>query len=137
MTDWKLFRWASIVAMAPSVPLDGQLEVSIRSIPIKMKVLLTGLPPLVPMVQISLDKLPAVFGRNPDSDVRLGDRWTSRRHCEISEINGTLVVRDLDSCNGTLVNGQHITEAHLMPGDRLTVGLTSFDVRYKRNPNSH
>ena len=100
--------------------------------PTMMKVVLTSLVPVVPTVRISLDKLPAVLGRNPDVDVRLDDRWISRVHCEISEINGTLVVRDLDSHNGTLVNGHHITEAHLMPGDRLTVGLTRFEVRYKR-----
>jgi pSer/pThr/pTyr-binding forkhead associated (FHA) protein len=43
-----------------------------------------------------------------------------------------LVVRDLDSRNGTTVNGQYIKEAHLLPGDRLRVGLTSFKVWYKR-----
>ena len=97
-----------------------------------MKVVLASLALVVPTVRISLDKLPAVLGRAPDADVHLDDRWISRVHCVISEINGTLVVRDLDSHNGTLVNGQYITEAHLMPGDRLTVGLTSFEVQYKR-----
>lgn len=87
-----------------------------------------------PKIRLVLDKLPVVIGRNPDADARLDDRWVSRVHCEISEIDGTLVVRDLDSRNGTLVNGQSIKEAHLMPGDRLTVGLTSFKVQYKRNP---
>ena len=59
----------------------------------------------------------------------------SRVHCEISEIDGILLVRDLDSHNGTLVNGEHIKEAHLLPGDRLTVGLTSFEVQYERSPD--
>jgi hypothetical protein len=54
-------------------------------------------------------------------------------YCRVQcEISGTLLVRDLDSRNGTLVNGQYIEAAHLLPGDRLTVGLTSFEVRYKR-----
>jgi pSer/pThr/pTyr-binding forkhead associated (FHA) protein len=45
------------------------------------------------------------------------------------------LVRDLDSKNGTAVNGQYVKEAHLLPGDRLTVGLTSFQVQYKRSPS--
>jgi pSer/pThr/pTyr-binding forkhead associated (FHA) protein len=97
-----------------------------------MNVVLTSLSPLGPKVRITFDQLPAVLGRNADADVHLDDRWVSRVHCEISEIDGTLVVRDLDSHNGTLVNGQYITEAHLMPGDRLTVGLSRFEVQYER-----
>jgi pSer/pThr/pTyr-binding forkhead associated (FHA) protein len=53
-----------------------------------------------------------------------------RRH-QVHGIGGVLGERDLDSSNGTLVNGHYITEAHLMPGDRLTVGLTRFEVRYE------
>jgi len=100
----------------------------------KMKIVLASLTPLVSTVRVSLKKLPAVIGRISDATVRLDDRWVSHVHCEISELNGTLLVRDLDSRNGTLVNGQYIKEAHLLPGDRLTVGLTSFEVQYKRNP---
>ena len=72
---------------------------------IAMKAKLIGLNSDGPKIRISLDKLPVVLGRNPDADVLLDDRWISRVHCEISEINGTLVVRDLGSQNGTLVNG--------------------------------
>ena len=101
-----------------------------------MKVVLTSLNPLVPTIRFSLDKLAVVIGRNSEADVRLMDRWISRAHCEISEFEGALLVRDLDSRNGTLVNGQYIKEAHLLPGDRLTVGLTSFEVQYERSPRS-
>ena len=80
-----------------------------------------------------MNKLPAVIGRSPDADVRLDDRWVSRRHCEIDQINGTLVVRDLGSKHGTAVNGEYAAQTHLLPGDRLTIGLTSFEVHYKRS----
>jgi pSer/pThr/pTyr-binding forkhead associated (FHA) protein len=79
-----------------------------------------------------LKQLPATVGRSSKADVRLTDRWVSRIHCEISEINGTLVVRDLESSNGTSVNGQYVEEALLLPGDRLTLGISSFHVRYQR-----
>ena len=98
-----------------------------------MKIRLVSLAPGTPRVSTIINKLPAALGRNPDADVRLDDSWVSRVHCEISEISGNLLVRDLDSRNGTLVNGQYVKEAHLLPGDRLTVGLTSFEVHYQRN----
>ena len=84
--------------------------------------------------EFSLDKLPIVIGRSLEATLRVEDRWASRRHCEIIEREGVLVVRDLGSTHGTLLNGQSITESTLTPGDRLTVGLTtlllSSDERY-------
>lgn len=100
-----------------------------------MKAKLIGLDNYGRKTRIVLDRLPVVIGRNPEADVRLDDRWVSRIHGEISEINGTLLVRDLDSRNGTLVNGQYIKEAHLLPGDRLTIGLTSFQIQYNCHRN--
>jgi len=78
--------------------------------------------------EFPLDKLPLVIGRSTEATLRVQDRLVSRRNCEIVRIDGSLVVRDLGSTNGTLVNGQHITEAPLTPGDRLTVGTTTFVV---------
>ena len=98
-----------------------------------MKAKLTSIDNHSPRICVVLEELPVVIGRNPDADVRLDDFWVSRVHCEISEISGTLLVRDLDSRNGTLVNGQYVKEAHLLPDDRLTVGLTSFEVHYQRS----
>jgi pSer/pThr/pTyr-binding forkhead associated (FHA) protein len=78
--------------------------------------------------EFPLDKLPLVIGRSPEAAIRVRDRWVSRRNCEIVSIDGSLVIRDLGSKNGTLVNGQHVREASLTPGDRLTVGMTTFIV---------
>jgi pSer/pThr/pTyr-binding forkhead associated (FHA) protein len=78
--------------------------------------------------EFPLDKLPLVIGRSPEAAIRVRDRWVSRRNCEIVSIDGSLVIRDLGSKNGTLVNGQHVREASLTPGDRLTVGMTTFVV---------
>jgi pSer/pThr/pTyr-binding forkhead associated (FHA) protein len=97
-----------------------------------MKITLINLCPGVQETRIVVDELPAVIGRGADADVRLIDCWASRVHCELSILDGTLVVRDLESRNGTLVNGEQITEAHLLPDDRLGVGITSMQVKYKR-----
>lgn len=83
--------------------------------------------------EFPLDNLPLVIGRGHDCAIRVVDRWASRRNCEIVNIDGSLVVRDLGSSNGTLVNGRHITESPLTPGDRLTVGMTTFVVSASGN----
>ena len=96
-----------------------------------MKVRLLRVDPGVPRSTIVLREFPAVIGRGPEAEVRLHDRWASRNHCRLDQVDGVPVVRDLQSRNGTLVNGARVIEAPLLPGDRLTVGLTSFEVQYK------
>lgn len=70
-------------------------------------------------------ELPVTIGRGPEADIRLVDSWVSRRHCQIDEVEGSLVVRDLSSKHGTMVNRHPITESMLLPGDEILVGLTS------------
>jgi pSer/pThr/pTyr-binding forkhead associated (FHA) protein len=72
-----------------------------------------------------------VIGRAEAADVRIEHDWISRSHCEISSINGTLWVRDRGSTNGVFVNGFQERQSHLMPGDCLTLGETSFRVEYE------
>lgn len=65
---------------------------------------------------------PEVLGRQGQS-VTLPDSRISRRHAEVSVQNGTWVIRDLGSSNGTWVNGQRIsTMCELEEGDRLQLG---------------
>lgn len=87
-----------------------------------------------PEKEVRLEKLPLVVGRGPDTDLRLNDRWVSRRNCELYDVGGVLWVRDLGSANGILVNDQPVVESHLMPGDELTVGMTTFVVAYGDEP---
>lgn len=95
-----------------------------------MKVRLVALSSVDHDRKLSLNGHPVVLGRSPEADVRIDDRWVSRRHCELAEIDGTVVVRDLGSTHGTYVNGRQISEARLRPDDKLTVGLTSFVASY-------
>ncbi|MSR47474.1 MAG: FHA domain-containing protein [Planctomycetes bacterium] len=66
------------------------------------------------------DKL--VIGRVEGADLVLDDKGISRRHCEFERRGDGYVVRDLGSSNGTLVNGDKITERPLVAGDRVRVG---------------
>lgn len=73
---------------------------------------------------------PAVMGRREQADVRVCDCWAGRRPCRLSLEESGLVVEDLGSRNGTLVNGVPVATASLRPGDRLTVGLTTSVVEF-------
>jgi hypothetical protein len=71
-----------------------------------------------------------VLGRGSGCDVTLDDDDTvSRRHAEIAVRAGLCLVRDLDSCNGTLLNGRPIRRARLRRGDVLAIGETEIRVR--------
>ena len=71
-----------------------------------------------------------VLGRAADADVVLGnDDAISRRHAEIAVRAGLCLIRDLDSCNGTLLNGQFVRRARLRRGDVLVLGETVVRVR--------
>jgi pSer/pThr/pTyr-binding forkhead associated (FHA) protein len=56
-------------------------------------------------------------GRDPHCDISVPDPLLSRRHAEFVASGQTVIVRDLNSRNGTLVNGRRLPEAVLHPGD--------------------
>jgi hypothetical protein len=69
------------------------------------------------------------MGRQSGNDVIVPDEQVSRRHAEIEERNGALVVTDLGSSNGTFVNGTRITSQQpLRSGDTVQVGTTVLKV---------
>jgi hypothetical protein len=70
-----------------------------------------------------------VVGRGADAHLRLPDTGVSRAHAEIHTTGGRVRVVDLDSTNGTLVNGRRVREAELSDGDRLDIGATSLTYR--------
>jgi hypothetical protein len=64
------------------------------------------------------------IGRGADADVRLTDQAVSRRHAEIRIANGGAILNDLQSTNGTTLNGVRITTTALADGDELRIGET-------------
>lgn len=81
---------------------------------------------------VSLNTFPATIGRGDEADVCIRDTWASRVHCRLEIRDGQLWVDDLDSVNGTLVNGELVDEHEVGNGDQLTVGITTFRVTYSR-----
>ena len=74
--------------------------------------------------RVFLDREPFVIGRLPECAIALNDPNVSRRHAEIRSRDGSMVIYDLGSTNGTLVNGQAVSESPLVDGDEVTVGET-------------
>ena len=62
-------------------------------------------------------------GRHDDCQLRIKSSEVSRRHCQFFEKNGMLLVKDLGSSNGTLLNGKKIEGQRVLePGDELVIG---------------
>jgi hypothetical protein len=73
---------------------------------------------------------PVELGRGPDAGVRIDDPLVSRLHAGLAPDRDGVVVHDLDSSNGTFVNGSQIHgPARLVPGDQLLLGATVLELR--------
>ena len=70
-----------------------------------------------------------VIGRQSGNDVVVPDEQVSRKHAEVEERDGSLIVTDLNSSNGTFVNGTRISSPqNLRAGDTVQVGTTVLKV---------
>ena len=64
-----------------------------------------------------------ILGRLETNDVPIQDGKASREHAKIFQQGGDFAIVDLNSSNGTFVNGQKITKRVLKPGDEIGIGL--------------
>ncbi len=71
-----------------------------------------------------IDKRRVVFGRSKDCDIQLQDPNVSRRHAELRQEGAAYWLIDLDSTNGTQVNGHRTSRTKLENGDTITIGST-------------
>lgn len=76
---------------------------------------------------------PFEIGRTRETDVVLRDSEVSRRHARLTSQNGVVYLEDLESSNGTFLNGRRIAEAiEVRDGDEIDVGTTRLVVRSVR-----
>jgi hypothetical protein len=68
------------------------------------------------------------LGRGTDVDIRVEDPGASRNHCEIV-LGQTIFLRDLNSTNGTFLDGERVTEVPLVDGAIVQIGATSLVFR--------
>src|ERR1700722_15036142 len=74
------------------------------------------------------------IGRAPGCDVRLNVEGIEAFHCVLASRPGEVMLRDLNSAQGTFVNGQRISAALLRDGDLLDVGPFRFRVLLPSTP---
>ena len=69
------------------------------------------------------------IGRSEESDVFLGEKKISRKHCQINVTEDEVRIVDFESTNGTLLNGKKISDAKLKSGDHLKIGSSLVEVK--------
>ncbi len=73
-----------------------------------------------------------VIGRSNNCSLVLNDGKVSRLHCRIESHGEEFVLTDLNSANGTIVNGERVSQASLRLGDYLRLGFTV--LTYEKTP---
>ncbi|KAA8827520.1 FHA domain-containing protein [Bifidobacterium myosotis] len=68
------------------------------------------------------------LGRDESCTIRINDYLVSRRHCSLASTSNGILLTDLDSANGTYVNGRRVAKIWLEEGDLVTVGNTDLIV---------
>ncbi len=76
-----------------------------------------------------LVKSRTVIGRGSDADITISDTGTSRKHVEILWDGERAMVRDMNSTNGTMLEGRKVVEAALPPDSTVTIGRTDIVFR--------
>lgn len=72
-----------------------------------------------------------VIGRDPECDFAINEYVISRRHARVVKKWGGIIIRDLESKNGTFINNRRVVEEYLHDGDRISLGTI---VLMFRNP---
>lgn len=70
--------------------------------------------------ELNADK--TTIGRVEDNNFQIAEASVSSHHCEIHLRGGSILVKDLNSTNGTFINGEKVTESVLKPGQVLRLG---------------
>jgi pSer/pThr/pTyr-binding forkhead associated (FHA) protein len=76
-----------------------------------------------------------ILGRRPECDLCIPLQVVSRRHCQLSQEENALKIRDLSSSNGTFLNGLKVgDETEVKPGDHIQVGPLTFTIQIDGQP---
>ncbi|MDJ1371250.1 FHA domain-containing protein FhaB/FipA [Gulosibacter molinativorax] len=80
--------------------------------------------------EIELGTEPLSIGRARDADVCIQDDYTSTRHARLLNWDGAWMLQDLDSTNGTFINGERVSQpVELRSGVPVRIGTTTFELR--------
>lgn len=73
--------------------------------------------------------LPCTIGRR-DADIRVRDMTVSKKHASLEAEGTKIIFRDLDSTNGSIVNGKDVKEVELSNGDTVQLGNTTLKIYF-------
>ena len=99
-----------------------------------MQVVLVTFKPSGKRVDIPIKSPTVTIGRGDECTIRVPAGSVSRKHCELAVKDDRVQVKDLDSSNGTFVNGDRIKEVFLDLGDMLTIGRVNFQLQINGRP---
>lgn len=115
-------------------PLAGLASTEPHRVPVKAtlytanKLVVTGGPNAGD--EYALTPEPLTIGRSPESGLIIQDDYTSTHHARIMLWNDEWMLQDLDSTNGTFLDGKRITAPTPIPLDTpIKIGLTTFELR--------
>ncbi len=115
------------VQSLPSPPTPGSGAPSVRNGPATTLVITSGGKA---GLEIPLGSEPLTIGRASDAGLQIRDDYTSTHHARLLLWGTDWVVQDLDSTNGTFVDGRRIdTPTQVPPGTPVKVGATTFELR--------
>jgi pSer/pThr/pTyr-binding forkhead associated (FHA) protein len=107
----------------PRAAADREPAASIRDAPLRGLATLDVISGPTEARRFPLPAGDVVIGRASDCDIPLDHQSISRRHARVTHAAGAWTIRDLDSANGVLVNGEKFRAAELDTGDVVQIGL--------------
>jgi hypothetical protein len=89
-------------------------------------------PEETPNLKLRLKKTASVVGRERSCDIHVESFQVSRRHCLLEITDRGLLMKDLDSTNGTFLNGVPVKDGFVADGDRLSLGTYVLTLRREK-----
>jgi pSer/pThr/pTyr-binding forkhead associated (FHA) protein len=114
----------------------GKAGVPDQKIPSRLLASIVIIEGQVQGMEYAVTKTYTVIGRDKGADITPKDSHISRQHAVIVYLDGSYILKDLDSTNGTIMNGAFIKQANLRHGDKFRVGDTTFQFVVQENPRN-
>lgn len=94
------------------------------------KIIITADGKLIKEVELVKERM--TIGRKPHNDIVIDHRAVSSAHATITVLLDEAILEDLDSTNGTFIQGEKVTRRQLASGDKITIAI--FELQYLATP---
>ena len=84
--------------------------------------------------ELKIDQDEIIIGRDSDNDVQIDNVAVSREHAKISRGPNSYLIEDLNSTNGTFINGKKINKKFLKEDDEISIGKHSLQIILEKSP---